>query len=458
MIKLIPDWAVHDEEFWLSIRRRNLWFIKLRYATVSILVLFMLTYRLFLSIELTDKQTSALIYLTSFILLYNVSLHYFRRFLKHDSNAFNPLHLSIIQMILDLSMLLMMIYYSGGAESPLIYFLIIHMIVGSLILPGIIVYSFAIAVLIIFGGITVGEYYGVFEHNHIEGFIPFPLHQNFNYVLSVNIVFSMVIIITVVIANNIARQLYQKEQELYSYIGRLNQAEKEKTKYILGVVHEIKTPLNAMHSYLDLVLQKFLGPLDEVVEEKLKRAKKRSDEALEMINTVLKVSQMKLMDQVNEEEFEVIELLNNVIRRHSQLAESKSIEVKLLDERKEYCKIKGDQFLMLIAFSNLLGNAIKYNYENGKVEIKLYSKDKTCFVEFCDNGPGIPKEEQEKIFQDFFRASNIRKMVTEGAGLGLSFVKEIIEKHHGTIKLQSPSRLQETGKPGACFIVSLPCV
>lgn len=458
MIKLIPDWAVHDEEFWLSIRRRNLWFIKLRYATVSILVLFMLTYRLFLSIELTDKQTSALIYLTSFILLYNVSLHYFRRFLKHDSNAFNPLHLSIIQMILDLSMLLMMIYYSGGAESPLIYFLIIHMIVGSLILPGIIVYSFAIAVLIIFWGITVGEYYGVFEHNHIEGFIPFPLHQNFNYVLSVNIVFSMVIIITVVIANNIARQLYQKEQELYSYIGRLNQAEKEKTKYILGVVHEIKTPLNAMHSYLDLVLQKFLGPLDEVVEEKLKRAKKRSDEALEMINTVLKVSQMKLMDQVNEEEFEVIELLNNVIRRHSQLAESKSIEVKLLDERKEYCKIKGDQFLMLIAFSNLLGNAIKYNYENGKVEIKLYSKDKTCFVEFCDNGPGIPKEEQEKIFQDFFRASNIRKMVTEGAGLGLSFVKEIIEKHHGTIKLQSPSRLQETGKPGACFIVSLPCV
>ncbi|MEP0862286.1 MAG: HAMP domain-containing histidine kinase [Ignavibacterium sp.] len=458
MIKLIPDWAVHDEEFWLSIRRRNLWFIKLRYATVVILALFMVSYKFFLSIELNDNQISALKYCTSFILLYNITLHYIRKFLKHESESFNPLHLSIIQMILDLSMLLILIYYSGGVESPLIFFLIFHMIVGSLILPGIIVYSFAFAVLFIFWGITVGEYYGIIEHQHIKGFIPFHLHQDFNYVLSVNIVFAMVILITVVLTNNIARQLYQKEQQLYSYIEKLNQAEKEKTKYILGVVHEIKTPINAMHSYLDLVLQKFLGPLDEAVEEKLKRAKKRSDEALEMINTVLKVSQMKLMDQVNEEEFEMIELIKSAIRRHSQFAQSKSVEIKLIDERKEYCKIKGDQFLVLIAFSNLLGNAIKYNYENGKVEVKLYNKDKTCFVEFCDNGPGIPKDEQEKIFQDFFRASNIRKMVTEGAGLGLSFVKEIIEKHHGTIKLQSPSRLLETGKPGACFIVSLPCV
>lgn len=458
MIKLIPDWAVHDEEFWQSIRRRNLWFIKLRYATVVILALFTLLYKFILSIELSDQQLSTLKYCTVFILFYNFSLHYIRRFLKHDSASFNPLHLSILQMILDLTVLLILIYYSGGVESPLIFFLIFHMIVGSLILPGVIVYSFALAVILIFWGITVGEYIGIFAHHHITGFIPFHLHRDFNYVLSVNIVLAMVILITVVLANTIARQLYQKEQQLYSYIEKLNQAEKEKTKYILGVVHELKTPLNAMHSYLDLVLQKFLGPLDEAVEEKLRRAKKRSDEALEMINTVLKVSQMKLMNQVNDEEFEMIELIKSIIRKHSQFAQTKSLEIKLIDERKEICKIKGDQFLILIAFSNLLGNAIKYNYENGKVEIKLYNKDKTCFIEFCDNGPGIPKEEQEKIFQDFFRASNIRKMVTEGAGLGLSFVKDIIEKHNGTIKLQSPSRLQETGKPGACFIVSLPCV
>lgn len=457
MIKLIPDWAVHDEEFWLAIRRRNLWFIKLRYAVVAILVLFLLTYRFFLSIQLSETQTNILIFIAAFILFYNVLLHYIRRFLKHDSYAFNPLHLSIIQMVLDLSMLLILIYYSGGVESPLIFFLIFHMIVGSLILPGLIIYSFAFAVLIIFWLITVGEYFGILEHHHISGFITFHLHQDFNYVLSVNIVLALVIIITVVLANNIARQLYQKEQQLFSYIEKLNQAEKEKTKYILGVVHEIKTPVSALHSYLDLILQKFLGPLDEAVEEKLIRAKRRSDEALELINIVLRVSQMKLMNKLEEEEFDMFELLKTVTRKYGQLASSKSVKVKLIDEREVHCRLKGDQFLILIAFSNLLGNAIKYNFEGGKVDVRLFNRLKTCFVEFCDNGPGIPKEEQEKIFEDFFRASNIRKMVTEGAGLGLSFVKEIIEKHGGTISLQSPSRLQETGKPGACFIVSLHC-
>lgn len=457
MIKLIPDWAVHDEEFWLAIRRRNLWFIKLRYAVVAILVLFLLTYRFFLSIHLSETQTKILIFIAVFILFYNVSLHYIRRFLKNDSNAFNPLHLSIIQMILDLSMLLILIYYSGGVESPLIFFLIFHMIVGSLILPGIIIYSFAFAVLIVFWGITVGEYLGLLEHHHINGFIPFHLHQDFNFVLSVNIVFAMVIVITVILANNIAKQLYQKEQQLYSYIEKLNLAEKEKTKYILGVVHEIKAPISALHSYLDLILQKFLGPLDETVEEKLKRAKKRSDEALELINIVLRVSQMKLMDKLEEEEYDMFDLLKTVIRKYEQLATSKSVHIVVEDEREVYCRLKGDQFLILIAFSNLLGNAIKYNFEGGNVEIKLYNKNKICCVEFCDNGPGIPKDEQEKIFEDFFRASNIRKMVNEGAGLGLSFVKEIILKHKGTISLQSPSRLHEPGKPGACFIISLPC-
>lgn len=457
MIKLIPDWAVHDEEFWLAIRHRNLWFIKLRYAVVAILVLFLLTYRFFLSIHLSETQTKILIFIAVFILFYNVSLHYIRRFLKNDSNAFNPLHLSIIQMILDLSMLLILIYYSGGVESPLIFFLIFHMIVGSLILPGIIIYSFAFAVLIVFWGITVGEYLGLLEHHHINGFIPFHLHQDFNFVLSVNIVFAMVIVITVILANNIAKQLYQKEQQLYSYIEKLNLAEKEKTKYILGVVHEIKAPISALHSYLDLILQKFLGPLDETVEEKLKRAKKRSDEALELINIVLRVSQMKLMDKLEEEEYDMFDLLKTVIRKYEQLATSKSVHIVVEDEREVYCRLKGDQFLILIAFSNLLGNAIKYNFEGGNVEIKLYNKNKICCVEFCDNGPGIPKDEQEKIFEDFFRASNIRKMVNEGAGLGLSFVKEIILKHKGTISLQSPSRLHEPGKPGACFIISLPC-
>lgn len=457
MIRLIPDWAVHDEEFWLAIRRRNLWFIKLRYATVFVLFIFLLTHKLFLEIELSEIQTKAVIYIASIILIYNLSFHYFRRYLKHDSNAFNPLHLSILQMVMDLIMLLMLVYYSGGVDSPIYFFLIFHMIVGSLILPGIIIYSFAFAVIISFWGITIGNYFNYFEHYPIKGLLAQSNAHNFNYVLSVNIVFAMVIIITVVLANFIAKQLYQKEQQLYSYIEKLNEAEKEKTKYILGIVHELKTPLNALHAYLDIVLQKFLGPLDEVVEEKLVRAKRRSDEAIEMINTVLKVSQMKIMDEISIEEFDPEEICKSAINRHEQFAKNKSIEIRYLDERKDKSiKVRGDKFLIMIALSNLIGNAVKYGFENGLVEVKIYDEDNKLMFEICDNGPGIPENEQKNIFQDFFRASNIRKMVSEGAGLGLSFVKQIIDKHNGRITFQSPSRLQEPGKPGTCFKITLP--
>ncbi len=457
MLKLIPDWAVHDEEFWLSIRRRNLYFIKLRYATILVLLTFLISYKFFLNIELSEIQSNVILYIAAIILIYNLSFHYFRRYLKHDSNSFNPLHLSILQMAMDLMMLLLLVYYSGGVESPIYFFLIFHMIVGSLILPGIIIYSFAFAVIFCFWGITIGSYFQVFEHHAIKRFLSESNYNNFNYVLGVNIVFALVIIITVILANYIAKQLYKKEQQLYSYIDKLNEAEKEKTKYILGIVHELKTPMNALHAYLDIVLQKFLGPIDEVVEEKLIRAKRRSDEAIEMINTILKVSQMKMMDEISFEDFDPAEVCSLAINRHEQFARNKSIEIRFIDARKDKSiKIQGDKFLIMISLSNLIGNSLKYGFENGIVEVKIYDSENYLVFEVCDNGYGIPKEEQKNIFQDFFKASNIRRMVSEGAGLGLSFVKQIVDKHNGQINFQSPSRLQEPGKPGTCFKISLP--
>jgi signal transduction histidine kinase len=147
----------------------------------------------------------------------------------------------------------------------------------------------------------------------------------------------------------------------------------------------------------------------------------------------------------------------SAISRHEPFAKNKSIEIKYLDERKyKTTKAKGDRFLIMIAISNLIGNAVKYGFENGIVEVKVYDSENNLIFEVCDNGPGIPEKEQKNIFQDFFRASNIRKMVSEGAGLGLSFVKQIIDKHNGKITFQSPSRLQEHGKPGTCFKISLP--
>ena len=456
MFNLVPVWAKHYEEFWLTIRRRNLWFIKLRYSAVFMLLFLIFYPKYFLNIQLNGNQQNALLLITIIIFLYNIVFHSIRRFLKHDADKFNPLHLSILQMIGDLISLMLIVYYTGSVESPLLLFFVIHMIVGSLILPGFVIYTSAVSVVLAFWGITVGEYYGLVTHHHIFGFLPASLHQSFNYVLAINLSFAFLLFMIVLIANRMANQLYVREQQLLESIDKINTAEKEKQKYISGIVHEIKTPLAAVHSYLDLVLQKFLGPIDEVVEEKLIRARRRSEEAIELINNVLKISKLKLEDSFNKEEVDIASILARTIKVAKVNADAKGVKLSLINKRKEKHKIIGDPLLIQIALSNVISNAIKYNNMDGVVEINVEEDSDELIIKVCDNGIGIPKEDLEKIFKDFYRASNTKQFGAEGSGLGLSVVKQIVERHNGTINVQSPSHLSTNKYPGTCVKITLP--
>ena len=458
MFNLVPEWASHYEEFWLSIRRRNLWFIKLRYSAVVMLFLIMYFSKYFLDISFTQTQQKAIILITISILIYNLLFHFLRQYVKFDADKFNPLHLSIMQMISDLIALILIVYYTGSVESPLLLFFVFHMIVGSLILPGFIIYLFAFTVIAFVWAFTIGEYYSIIQHNHISGFLPISLHQNLNYVLSVNIGFGFMVFMIVLIANKMANQLFRREQQLLESIDKINAAEKEKQKYISGIVHEIKTPLAAVHSYLDLVLQKFLGPLDEVVEEKLVRARRRSDEAIELINNVLKISKLKIDDSFVKEEVDIAPILARAIKSAKVNAEAKGVKLALINNRKEKRKIEGDPLLIQIALSNILSNAIKYNNMDGVVEITVDEEKDNLIIKVCDSGVGIPKEEIDKIFTDFFRASNIKHSGLEGSGLGLSVVKQIVERHRGTINVQSPSHLSTSKFPGTCVKITLPLI
>ena len=232
-------------------------------------------------------------------------------------------------MVFDLSALMLLVYYTGSAESPLVLFFVIHMIVGSLILPGFVMYTFSIVIVLAFWGITVGEYYSIITHHHIVGYLPMTLQHNFNYVLAINLSFAFMVFMIVLIANRMAKQLYMREQQLLESIDKINAAEKEKQKYISGIVHEIKTPLAAVHSYLDLILQKFLGPLDEIVEEKLVRARKRSDEAIELINNVLKISKLRLEDSFIKEEVNIASILARAIKVAKVNADAKGVKLSL---------------------------------------------------------------------------------------------------------------------------------
>ena len=224
----------------------------------------------------------------------------------------------------------------------------------------------------------------------------------------------------------------------------------------MGIVHEIKTPIVAVASYIDIILQKFLGPIDETVEEKLVRAKNRTDEGIQMINDVLNVSKLTLYDQYDEEDVDINAIVIGVIKRRTASADAHLIKMKMIDKRQKKEKIKGDKFLLDIAISNLIGNSIKYGVDGGNIEVSISNDSKNLIIEVCDDGVGIPKNELPKIFKDFYRALNVKKIVVEGSGLGLSVVKRIVERHGGTVKAESPSRFAKRDHPGTCFTIELP--
>ncbi|MGE5352794.1 MAG: sensor histidine kinase [Syntrophothermus sp.] len=456
MISLIPSWAGDYPEFWSSVKNRNLWLIKLRYGAVAMLVAMLLGLEFIMKLPLTHTQAMAYSIITLSILFYNACFHYFRRYIKPEAGKFHALHLSFLQMIFDLAALMLLVHYGGGIENPLYMFFIFHMIIGSLILPGYVIYTISGGVVLMFSLMAFAEYFGLLAHHGVYSLFTYPLYNNLNFIIVFLIVFSLMMFVSVIIANKIAHELYRREQDLVETLKKLNQAEIEKQKYIMGVVHEIKTPVAAVQSYLDLILGAFLGPVAPGVSERLLRARKRSEETIQMINNVLRLSKLKLLNELSAEEIKIDELLCGIIDQHRAMTEQKGVNVVLKDNRQIKKDVLADRALLGVAFSNLLGNSVKYIGGGGIIEILLSDNSEVLAVELCDNGIGIPESELNKIFEEFYRGSNIKHGGYEGSGMGLSVVKQIIERHKGTISVKSPSRLASEGKPGACFKITLP--
>ena len=456
MISLVPEWALEQPEFWDAIRRRNLWFIKLRYIVVVMLCVFLFLSFFLFKLKFTETQLTAGFAITASILIYNVILHRLRKYIKLEAHRFNPLYLSLLQMVLDLSSLLLLVYFTGGIESPLYLLFVFHMIIGSLILPGVIVYTIAIVFVLLLVIMILLEYSGVLLHHPVNGLLAFHLYDQIYFIAAFLSTFTLMIFGSIYLSNGIARQLYKREKDLVESIKKINVAEREKQKYIMGIVHELKTPIVAVASYIDIILQKFLGPIDETVEEKLRRAKNRTDEGIQMINDVLNVSKLNLYDKFDEEEVDIKSIITGVLRRRRAYADSHLIKLNFKNGRTKHEKIKGDKFLLDIVISNLVGNSIKYGVDSGNVEVTLKNEGENVIIEVCDDGVGIPEEEISKIFDDFYRAENVKKISTEGSGLGLSVVKKIVDRHEGSIKVKSPSRLAKYKQPGSCFTVKLP--
>lgn len=456
MLNLIPDWANHYEEFFQSIIKRNDWFIKLRYFAVLILVLFLVLGETLLSFNLNSLQVKIILSVSVLILTCNLCFNVLNKNVDNNPFKISCMQLSLLMMITDLIFLTILVYFTGVFFSPLFMLYVFHMIIGSLILPGSLVYILAGIISIVNTLLSLFIHLSIVPKFTIQGVVNHLNDHSIGFEVLFSIVFGFVLFTIVYLANTIAKDLYKRENELRISLEKLNAAEIAKQKYTLGIVHEIKTPIIAVKSILEILLANLISPLNPEVEEKIKRAKIRSEEAIDLINDVLKFSKIKLLDAKFNDILDLDSLIKNIIDKKVDEIRIKKINFDYKNKTKKKLFIKCDKSLIELALSNLISNAIKFTTNDGNIFVILTESEKCIEIEISDDGIGIPEKELSQIFSELYRASNAKREGIEGSGMGLTIVKEIVEKHSGTIKIFSPSKIGKTDKPGTTVIINLP--
>jgi two-component system, OmpR family, sensor histidine kinase NblS len=220
----------------------------------------------------------------------------------------------------------------------------------------------------------------------------------------------------------------------------LNEA---KSQFISNVSHELRTPLFNIKSFIE-TLHEYGDNLSELERrEFLETANRETDRLTRLVNDVLDLSRLESNKRYHFEAVEIIQPIEQTLRTHQLNARDKGIEL-IQDIEPDLPPVLGNYDLLLQVFSNLVGNGLKFTSAGGRVAIRAYLLDPVGHhqpvthvrIEVADTGIGIDPEDQQAIFDRFFRVEN-RVHTLEGTGLGLSIVRNIIEKHHSEVHLVS---------------------
>jgi heavy metal sensor kinase len=253
-------------------------------------------------------------------------------------------------------------------------------------------------------------------------------------------------------------------ETLNEMISRLDRSFRQVKQFSTDASHELKTPLTILKGEVEVALRKERVPheYEQVLKSNLEEINRMS----QIVEDLLLLSRADSGEiRLNKEDMNLNEILSEVVAHVNVLAQSKNLRIETSNHHEEI-HIFGDPLRIRALFLNLIENGIKYTEQGGSIHI-LLTKDTLVqdgkqsgraqgeqgeFVKIIvsDTGIGIAKEDQERIFDRFFRVDKARSREQGGSGLGLSICKWIVEAHRGKIEVES-----ELGK-GSSFIIKLP--
>lgn len=209
-------------------------------------------------------------------------------------------------------------------------------------------------------------------------------------------------------------------------------AQRNRREFTANVSHELKTPLQGIIGSAELIENGMVKPED--MPRFTGHIRKEASRLVTLIEDIIRLSQLDEGRQMPSEQVDLFELADEVKSVLEGACEAKNINMKLMGE---HVCVDGVKRLLYEIIYNLCDNAVKYNNEGGIADIDISSDEKNAYITVRDSGIGIPQDQQERVFERFYRVDKSHSKESGGTGLGLSIVKHAVSYHNGTVSMKS---------------------
>lgn len=221
---------------------------------------------------------------------------------------------------------------------------------------------------------------------------------------------------------------------------REKEIEHLKSEFVSLTAHQLRTPLAGTKWILRSFLDGEMGQLSPRQKEMIEKTYISNERMIDLINDLLNVTRIEEGRYLYQPVLlHMSDIIVEVVEDFKEQAKRKNIHIVITKPRQKLPRVLVDKEKITLALQNLIDNAIKYTPSDGKVTVSVAptSSAKEVEVSVQDTGIGIPEPQQARVFDKFFRATNAQRVYTEGSGLGLYLVKNIVEAHGGTIRFRS---------------------
>ncbi len=222
-------------------------------------------------------------------------------------------------------------------------------------------------------------------------------------------------------------------------ISTLKKLEVAKSTFVSMVAHELKSPLAAIESYLNVILSGVAGEDTQRDRQMMQRALLRAQALRSLVSDLLNLTAIEAGKfAITRSPLDIRQVVDEVVASCREKAQEKGIELSVApDGQSDAIQALADRDAMLSVFTNLIDNAVKYTPEKGHVRVGIEHNDASVTVTVEDDGIGMTDREAARAFEEFYRANNEHTARVPGTGLGLSLVKRLVELHDGRISVRT---------------------